>query len=131
MCITGNTTVRILINVLLNAVADYNFSGKCGNDGFYYNDESSIIICSNGNVHIQPCAPGSKNSAPEHYHKDNTYNYRDFCDINLVNGGYTLQHGYAAKSDYAPPKPAYNPPMETAPVVLSETKTYQGNYEGR
>merc|ERR1712226_318792 len=37
------------------------FIGKCGNDGFYYNDANSFVICSNGNAYYQPCAPGSKN----------------------------------------------------------------------
>ena len=41
---------------------------------------------------MQPCAPGSKNS----YQYGNSYYYRDFCDVNLVDDGYTLHHGYQA-----------------------------------
>jgi hypothetical protein len=69
------------------------YTGKCGNDGFYYNDYNSFVICSNGNAHIQPCAPGSKNSANSNYNYGSSYNYRDFCDVNLVDDGYTLKHG--------------------------------------
>merc|ERR1711909_66906 len=44
------------------------FIGKCGNDGFYYNDANSFVICSNGNAYYQPCAPGSKNKGHSHGH---------------------------------------------------------------
>ena len=106
-------------------------SGKCGNDGFYYNDESSIVICSNGNAHIQPCAPGSKNSPREEYLQGNAYAYKDFCDVNLVNDGYIVKHGHADKSDYAPPPP---PPKEFSKVHEArkfESKIYHGKYEGK
>ena len=70
-------------------------AGKCGNDGFYFNDYDSFVICSNGNAYVQPCAPGSKNSALDTYHHGNSYYYRNFCDVNLVDDGYTLRHaGY-------------------------------------
>ncbi|ELU02933.1 hypothetical protein CAPTEDRAFT_222882 [Capitella teleta] len=69
------------------------YQGKCGNDGFYYNDQSSFVICSSGNAYIQPCAPGSQNSGYNHYNKGSPYYYRDFCDVNLVDDGYTLKYG--------------------------------------
>ncbi|ELU05639.1 hypothetical protein CAPTEDRAFT_217485 [Capitella teleta] len=96
------------------------YKGKCGNDGFYYNDESSIVICSNGNAHIQPCAPGSKNSAKEQYQQGTTYVYRDLCDVNLVDDGYALKHGNV-----------HVHPEEIAQVQARlESKVYHGKYEG-
>ncbi|ELT99367.1 hypothetical protein CAPTEDRAFT_211893 [Capitella teleta] len=106
--------------------------GKCSNDGFYYNDESTIVICSNGNAHIQPCAPGSKNSAKEHYEKGTTYAYRDFCDVNLVDDGFALKHGYAANAidDYSSsnvvPKVHVTPKVEGTVV---ESEVYLGKYQ--
>ncbi|ELU03671.1 hypothetical protein CAPTEDRAFT_206345 [Capitella teleta] len=116
---------------------------KCSNDGFYYNDESSIVICSNGNAHIQPCAPGSKNSAKEHYEKGTTYVYRDFCDVNLVDDGYALTHrdathvedGYAQKqghaTSYMPPKEVKKVTVVPKPEPNPVPKNYIGKYEGK
>ena len=64
------------------------YLGQCFNDGFYYGDESSFIVCSHGNAYRQPCAPGSRNLDLHSYRYGGNYNYRDFCDVNLV------QHGY-------------------------------------
>ncbi|ELU11494.1 hypothetical protein CAPTEDRAFT_221613 [Capitella teleta] len=69
------------------------YPGKCGNDGLYYNDYSSFVVCTNGNAYIQQCAPGSKNSGLKNYNYGNSYSYRDFCDVNLVDDGYTLYNG--------------------------------------
>jgi len=63
-------------------------TGKCGNDGFYYKDHYSFVICSNGNSYVQPCAPGSRNSHYGRYSYGHSYYYRDFCDVNLVDYGY-------------------------------------------
>lgn len=52
-------------------------------------------MCSNGNAYIQPCAPGSKNSPQENYQQGDSYYYHDFCDVNLVDDGYTLMYGYS------------------------------------
>ncbi|ELU17028.1 hypothetical protein CAPTEDRAFT_187685 [Capitella teleta] len=113
------------------------YKDKCGNDGFYYNDESTIVICSNGNAHIQPCAPGSKNSAKEHYEKGTkgtTFAYRDFCDVNLVDDGFALKHGYAANAidDYSSsnvvPKVHVTPKVEGTVV---ESEVYLGKYQAR
>lgn len=71
-------------------------TGHCDKDGFYYKDEDSFVICSNGYAYVLPCAPGSKNSAFDHYHDGSSYNYRDFCDINLVGRGYTLGQRYTS-----------------------------------
>ena len=71
------------------------YEGYCGDDGFYYNDEGSFVICSNRNAYMQPCAPGSRNSGMESYNFGDNYNYRDFCDVNLVDEGYGVdQYGY-------------------------------------
>ncbi|KAK2146241.1 hypothetical protein LSH36_623g03084 [Paralvinella palmiformis] len=71
------------------------YPGKCGNDGFYYNDKNSFVICSNGNAYNQKCAPGSENSGYSHYEYGKQYYYHDFCDVNLVDQGYAARHaGY-------------------------------------
>ena len=67
------------------------YDGKCGNDGLYYRDEKSFIFCSNGSSYVQPCAPGTRNSAYSKYDKGAKYNYRDFCDVNLVDDGYAAK----------------------------------------
>lgn len=66
----------------------FRLTGKCGNDGFYYKDHYSFVICSNGNSYVQPCAPGSRNSDYKRYSYGHHYYYRDFCDVNLVDYGY-------------------------------------------
>merc|ERR1712226_866244 len=78
------------------------FIGKCGNDGFYYNDANSFVICSNGNAYYQPCAPGSKNKGHSHYTHGGKYGVADFCGVNLVDygygahkGGYGHSHGHS------------------------------------
>ena len=83
-------------------------AGGCGNDGFYFNDYDSFVICSNGNAYVQPCAPGSKNSALDTYHYGNSYYYRDFCDVNLVDDGYTLRHAPYHGADRAASLDGYN-----------------------
>merc|ERR1712226_30512 len=81
------------------------FIGKCGNDGFYYNDANSFVICSNGNAYYQPCAPGSKNKGHSHYTHGGKYGVADFCGVNLVDygygahkGGYGHSHGHRGHS---------------------------------
>merc|ERR1712179_628348 len=69
------------------------FIGKCGNDGFYYNDANSFVICSNGNAYYQPCAPGSKNKGHSHYTHGGKYGVADFCGVNLVDYGYGAHKG--------------------------------------
>jgi len=51
------------------------------------------VICSNGNAYEQPCAPGSRNSGYDNFRSGGHYNYRDFCDINLVDYGAGIPHG--------------------------------------
>ena len=77
------------------------YPGKCGNDGLYYRDEKSFVFCSNGNSYIQPCAPGARNSAYGKYSNGGKYDYRDFCDVNLVDEGYAAKHaGYGYNRGY-------------------------------
>ena len=64
------------------------YNGVCDNDGFYYRDSNSFVICSNNNAYVQPCAPGSRNSGIDSYNYGGNYYYRDFCDVNLVDLGY-------------------------------------------
>ena len=72
------------------------YTGHCGQDGFYYADHDSFVICSNDNAYVQPCAPGSRNSGLHSYNYGDNYSYRDFCDVNLVDHGYGVKgkHGY-------------------------------------
>ena len=69
------------------------YSGKCGNDGLYYNNAESFVICSNGNSYVQPCAPGTRNSGHNNFHAGNYYEYSHFCDVNLNDYGYAHGHG--------------------------------------
>lgn len=39
---------QIIVNINCTVL-----SGKCGNDGFYYNDGGSFVMCSNGNAYVQ------------------------------------------------------------------------------
>ena len=64
------------------------YPGKCGADGLYFRDHASFVFCSNGNSYVQPCAPGTRNSPYQKYNYGAKYSYRDFCDVNLVDGGY-------------------------------------------
>ena len=90
---TSNIFVRLHNEII-------RFPGKCGNDGFYYKDHGSFVICSNGNAYDQHCAPGSRNSGVEHYSHGNHYYYRDFCDVNLVDYGYGAAHGSYGSAGY-------------------------------
>jgi len=56
----------------------------CANDGYYFNDDTSITLCSNGNAYRMHCAPGTQNSGGRHYSKS----YSDFCTVNLNDYGY-------------------------------------------
>ena len=83
------------------ALADSNYGqfhgrygGRCDRDGFYYKDQGSMVICSNNNAYVQPCAPGTRNSNYNSYNRGGHYHYRDFCDVNLVDYGYGVRHGY-------------------------------------
>ena len=80
------------------------FPGKCGKDGIYYKDETTFVFCSNGNSYIQPCAPGSRNSPYSNYNPGGKYNYRDFCDVNLVDEGYAAHralYGHRSRHPFA------------------------------
>ena len=85
------------------------YVGRCGNDGFYYKDHYSFVICSNGNAYDQPCAPGTRNSDYGRYHHGHAYYYRDFCDINLVDYGFGAHREYRA--------PVVAPHHHAVPVV--------------
>ena len=104
-----------------NNIFTYNgkYEGSCGKDGFYYNDADSFVICSNSNAYVQPCAPGSRNSGFDSYNFGDNYNYRDFCDINLVDQGYGAQ---VKHSGYAQPEVHYKAPAY--PEAKSPQKGY-------
>ena len=78
------------------------YPGKCSADGLYYKDEDSFVSCSNGNHYVQPCAPGTKNSGYDNYRPGGAYGFRDFCDVNLVDSGYSARHyhGYDGYGGY-------------------------------
>ena len=89
------------------------YPGKCGNDGLYFRDEKSFVFCSNGNSYVQPCAPGSRNSAYGKYSYGGKYDYRDFCDVNLVDEGYAAKHsGYGYDAAYNAPSYGYAAPRD-------------------
>ena len=103
--------MKVLILLALVAMAyassSYNYygryPGKCGNDGLYFRDSKSFVFCSNGNSYVQPCAPGTRNSAYGRYSYGGKYGYADFCDVNLVDDGYAAKgydYGYGRDYDY-------------------------------
>merc|ERR1712179_71128 len=64
------------------------YAGRCYENGLYYMDQMSFVLCSNGNAYVQPCAPGTQNSGQASFRPGYYYGYSDFCDINLVDRGY-------------------------------------------
>ena len=89
----------------------YLYHGKyedtCDNDGFYYKDEENFVMCSNGYAFVQPCAPGTRNSGYINFAQGQSYYYRDFCDVNLVDEGYGVQHGYLSQHHQRKPAPGH------------------------
>ena len=69
----------------------------CSNDGFYFNDYSSITVCSNGNGYVQQCAPGAQNQAGRHFSKS----YSDFCNVNLNDYGYGASKPYGSQKAFS------------------------------
>jgi hypothetical protein len=117
------------------------YTGKCGKDGLYFMDEKSFVFCSNGHSYVQPCAEGSKNSAYQTYNYGGKYDYRDFCDVNLVDEGYAARKAlYGLPTPLMRPHPhhAYPPQRDVvygranygAPDVTYERRpTYRGPYD--
>ena len=58
--------------------------GSCNIGGLYYNDATSIIICTNTRAFFQPCPPGTKNSGLQSYITGTKYTENSFCDVNLI-----------------------------------------------
>jgi len=74
------------------------YADDCSNDGLYYRDYQSYVVCSNNNAYVQPCAPGTRNSVYGKYAYGGYYSYADFCDVNLTDFGYAAKrsaYGYA------------------------------------
>ena len=76
------------------------YTDKCDNDGFYYRDYDTFVICSNNNAYVQQCAPGSRNSPFDKYTYGGAYSQRDFCDVNLNDLGYGKPDKYDADDKY-------------------------------
>jgi hypothetical protein len=94
------------------------FEDKCGDDGLYFRDESSFVFCSNGNSYVQPCAPGTKNSGYAKFTAGDEVAYRDFCDVNMVDGEYMQKTYNTAPRQYEPPthqKPPHHGPFHLRP----------------
>merc|ERR1712179_681506 len=108
----GSNMQALIVLALIGAAAasgqyQYHgrYAGKCGNDGIYFRDSGSFVMCSNGNSYVQPCAPGSRNAAYGSYSYGQSYGYSDFCGVNLVDYGYGAKgHGYGHAA------PAYGAP---------------------
>jgi hypothetical protein len=62
------------------------FSGQCQADGFYYNDQVSLVFCTNGYPYVQMCAKGSQNMDASQY-QVGVDTYVSFCNVNLVDNG--------------------------------------------
>merc|ERR1712043_7604 len=112
MGISTDNMLALVLAIIGAAAASSNYqykgryAGKCGNDGIYYRDSASFVICSNGNSYVQPCAPGSRNAAIESYGKG----YTDFCGVNLVDNGYGAKKYSAKEHGYGYDAPSYGRP---------------------
>jgi hypothetical protein len=96
------------------------FQGSCSNDGLYYKDDTTFVICSNGYASEQPCPPGTKTGGYPSYQAGYYYGYTDLCSVNLVDYGYgpssyvsapekeSTQAGYKEKSYAYDEKKEYN-----------------------
>ena len=87
------------------------FSGNCGGDGFYYMDPHYYMVCEQGAGYKLPCGPGTQNSRHK-LREGDTYSYRDFCDVNMV--------------DYDHPPSMYEPRSQGYTPM-----SYLGMYKGR
>ncbi|ELT94697.1 hypothetical protein CAPTEDRAFT_209357 [Capitella teleta] len=97
--------------------------GKCNqNDGFYYLNDGSFMICTNGAAYMQPCAPGTQNAPAQFFSQGSYESQAVFCGVNLISQHYlnyyginpSANSGYSHQSSYSPPayqpKPVYSPP---------------------
>ena len=83
----------------------------------YYNDVTSIIICTNKRAFFQPCPPGTENSGLQTYITGGQYTKNSFCDVNLLakqsysagaggsrpgqgSDGQSYQYGQSGRRDY-------------------------------
>lgn len=67
-------------------------AGHCEKDGLYYKDSNSFVICIHSTAFVQPCAPGTKNSPHKHFEFGQHYGKADFCNINLVDHGFSATY---------------------------------------
>ena len=53
----------------------------CKGDGTYYSDDTSFMMCTNGEAYMMKCPVGTKNSQVREYKEGAEYTTRNFCDI--------------------------------------------------
>ena len=112
----------------------------CSNDGFYFNDDTSLTVCSNGNGYRVHCAPGTQNDGGRHFSKS----YSDFCNVNLNDYGYgaskygshdsfSSSHGHASSGYGMPhkkPAPSYHmPPKKPSYMKPAYMPSYHQGYQ--
>lgn len=74
--------------------------GTCRDDGLYYNNQHSFVMCAGNNYYIQPCPPGTMNRPFQGYNGNQPFRFENFCDVNLVNsasGNYVDNVGFNDK----------------------------------
>ena len=124
----GITAVRKLSKndqVYLLSSLDYACPGRCDKDGFYYKDDYSFVMCTHGITYVQRCAPGTRNGAvtivtsshsrtfnysmctfqAESYSSGGYHSHASFCDVNLVDYGYSAYYAKRGRSQKSGHKP--------------------------
>ena len=102
------TTTKYTLFILFT----YFVLDQCPQDGFYYIDTHFFIICSNGHPFKLPCSPGTQNSPYTNFKEGDQYRYRDFCDVNKLATGYSVEE---KKEKPKEAKPVYR-------ITVKETK---------
>jgi hypothetical protein len=92
------------------------FQGSCSNDGLYYKDDTTFVICSNGYASEQPCPPGTKTGGYPSYQAGYYYGYTDLCSVNLVDYGYGPSSYVSA--------PAYTDNKDSTQAGYKQEKSY-------
>ena len=73
----GKTAIIILEYKLEIRTVKIAISGQCGQDGFYYKDDYSFVMCTHGIAYVQRCAPGTRNGAVTRHDVTSTNGMRE------------------------------------------------------
>lgn len=115
------------------------YTGSCQADGFYYNDQTSLVFCTNGIAYVQSCAKGSQNSDASQY-QVGVDSYVSFCNVNLVDsgagatsyGGSSSSNSYSGSNNYGnTQRQTYGPIYPQQPTVVAYPSTQSQSYQNQ